>query len=116
VVVYLLHFDAPIGDLGNPRGQAQHYIGCCEDLAQRLQAHRKGQGAAITREVARRGIEMRLVRVWDGDRGLERALKGRKNAPRLCPLCNELAYNRARGGDVPLSEVLAPEAAIEAIP
>ena len=40
--VYLLHFDEPIGDTGNPRGQAQHYIGCCEDLPARLETHRKG--------------------------------------------------------------------------
>jgi len=40
MTVYLLHFEEPIGDLDNPRGQARHYLGYTDDLEQRLQAHR----------------------------------------------------------------------------
>jgi len=112
--VYLLHFEEPIGDTDNPRGQAQHYIGCCDDLEHRLREHRAGQGACITREVARRGIPMRLVRVWEGDYALERRLKAQHNAPRICPLCNELAHNHAREEGVPLDEVLDRDRAREA--
>ena len=104
--VYLLHFERPIGDPANARGQAQHYIGCCDDVAARLETHRKGQGARITREVARRGIEMHLVRVWEGDRTFERRLKNRHNGPLLCPLCNETAHNRAPQGGVPIEQAL----------
>ena len=45
--------------------------------------------------VTQAGIEWKLVRVWAGDRGLERRLKRRKNTPRrLCPVCMGLvAYD-----------------------
>ena len=87
--VYLIHFDQPIGDLNNPHGQAQHYIGYTDDLEARLKRHRQGNGAAIMAAVKAAGIDWQLVRVWDGDRGLERKLKAQKNSPRLCPICRE---------------------------
>lgn len=89
MTVYLLHFEEPIGDLNNPRGQARHYLGYTDDLEQRLQAHRAGNGSAIMAEVARLGIEWQLARTWNGARDLERRLKNQHNGPRLCPLCQE---------------------------
>ena len=85
--VYLIHFDRPIGDLSNPRGQAQHYLGFTEDLDARLQAHRTGNGSAIMAAVTRAGVGWELARTWEGDRGLERRLKNRHNSPKLCPIC-----------------------------
>ena len=85
--VYLIHFDRPLGNLDNPRGQAQHYLGYTEDLPARLEAHRSGNGARLMEVVAERGIGWQVVRTWAGDRGLERKLKDRHNAPRLCPVC-----------------------------
>jgi len=85
--VYLIHFERPIGDLDNPRGQAQHYLGFTEDLEARLEAHRTGNGSAIMAAVARAGVGWRLARTWAGDRNLERRLKNQHNGPRLCPLC-----------------------------
>ena len=85
----MLHFDKPIGDLDNPRGQAQHYLGYTDDLAARLEAHRTGNGSAIMAAVARQGVGWRLVRTWEGDRNLERRLKNRHNGPKLCPVCQE---------------------------
>jgi len=73
--VYLIHFERPIGDLDNPRGQAQHYLGFTEDLEARLEAHRTGNGSAIMAAVARAGVGWHLVRTWAGDRNLERRLK-----------------------------------------
>ena len=87
--VYLLHFARPIGDLSNPRGQAQHYLGFTHDLEGRLAAHRTGNGSAIMAAVTRLGVGWELARTWDGDRGLERALKNQHNGPRLCPICNK---------------------------
>jgi predicted GIY-YIG superfamily endonuclease len=87
--VYLLHFDRPIGDLDNPHGQAQHYLGFTHDLAQRLDAHRSGNGSAIMAAVSRAGVGWTLARTWDGDRTLERQLKDRHNSPKLCPICRE---------------------------
>ncbi len=86
-IVYLIHFDAPLGDLDNPRGQAQHYLGYSDDLEARLERHREGNGAAIMAVVARAGIGWTVARTWDGDRGLERRLKNRHNSPRLRPIC-----------------------------
>ena len=86
-VVYLLHFDAPLGNLANPRGQAQHYLGTTCDLHRRLQEHRSGNGSHIMAAVARRGIPWRLVRTWLGGRELELRLKGRKQASAFCPIC-----------------------------
>ncbi len=89
MAVYLLHFDRPIGNPGNPRGQARHYIGYALDLEARLEAHRQGNGSALMAAVAQAGISWQVARTWpDGDRALERQLKRLKAAPRLlCPLC-----------------------------
>lgn len=85
--VYLIHFERPIGDLDNPRGQARHYLGFTEDLEARLEAHRTGNGSAIMAAVARAGVGWELVRTWEGDRKVERRLKNQHNSPRLCPVC-----------------------------
>ena len=89
MTVYLLHFDAPLGDPSKAHGMAQHYIGYTDDLETRLEAHRRGNGAAIMAAVSRAGIGWQLVRTWEGGRDLERQLKRRKKARCLCPLCNE---------------------------
>ena len=98
MTVYLLHFDEPIGDLGNPHGQAQHYIGWADDVGARLAEHAKGNGAAIMRAVEENGIGWRCVRTWQGgDRRLERRIKNRHEGPRLCPVCGGPgALRRAR--------------------
>lgn len=89
-IVYLLHFARPIGNLGNPRAQAQHYIGWADDLPARLAEHRRGQGARITAYLAAHQINFEVVRTWEGDYRLEKQLKRRKDAPkRLCPICRE---------------------------
>ena len=63
MTVYLLHFDKPLGDLDNPRGQARHYIGTAHDVETRLRQHRKGYGARITQVLWERGIDFKLARV-----------------------------------------------------
>jgi len=88
--VYLIHFDTPLGNTDNPRGQAQHYIGYTDNLAERIEAHRHGNGAAIMAAVCRAGIGWRVVRTWVGGRDLERRLKRRKKARCLCPICKEM--------------------------
>ena len=85
--VYLIHFDRPIGDLNNPRGQAQHYLGYSEDLESRLQAHRDGNGSAIMRAVNDQSVGWELARTWSGGRELERTLKAQHNSRRFCPIC-----------------------------
>lgn len=81
-VVYLLHFDEKLAD------HAQHYIGFTSNLSERLKRHARGQGAAIVRAAHDEGIKITLVATWTGNRSYERMLKNRKNARRLCPICN----------------------------
>lgn len=80
--VYLLHFDPKLH-------HASHYIGFAKSsIEERVLQHQQGQGAALTKAAVAAGIELKLVRFWEGDRALERRLKNQKNAPRLCPICN----------------------------
>lgn len=81
MTVYLIHFDTPYK-------HARHYLGYAEDLAERIERHRKGNGSRLMQVIGAAGIAWQLVRVWPGDRKLERQLKNQKNAPRLCPVCN----------------------------
>lgn len=87
--VYLIHFDHPLGNRANVRGQAQHHIGYTNNLEVRLAHYRTGGGAAIMRTLANRGIGWCVVRTWCGTRSYERQFKNRKNAPRLCPICQQ---------------------------
>lgn len=86
-VCYLLHFDAPLGNLDNPRGQAQHYLGHADRLDRRALQHLTGRGAKITQALHQRGIGFCIARTWPGSRSFERKLKNRKNARKLCPIC-----------------------------
>ena len=80
--VYLLHFDKPYK-------HARHYIGSTEDLEARLALHRNGNGARLMTVIAKAGIGFQLARTWAGGRKLERKLKNRKNASKLCPICQQ---------------------------
>lgn len=91
-VVYLLHFDRPIGDPANPRGFATHYTGWTLDLHRRLADHAAGigpsqGGARLMQAVRQAGIGFQLARVWEGTRGRERSLKRSGGAARRCPIC-----------------------------
>lgn len=81
-VVYLIHFDQAIG------GRAWHYMGWTSDLRSRIERHDSGNGSALMAEVGRLSINWLVVRLWSGDRNLERRLKNRKKHATLCPLCN----------------------------
>ncbi len=49
--------------------------------------HTEGRGARLVEVIIDAGIGFTLARTWQGDRGLERALKRRRMAPRYCPIC-----------------------------
>lgn len=92
-MIYLLHYEDVIGDPQNPRGQAQHYMGYADDgrLEERIEEHRRGQGAAITRAFAERGIAFVVAACWPGDRSKERRLKRWHKHRQLCPICRQQA-------------------------
>lgn len=79
--IYLLHLDPPYK-------HARHYLGWVDhDLEARLAKHRRGQGARLLEVITAAGGRAVLVRTWAGDRTLERTMKNRRYAPRLCPVC-----------------------------
>lgn len=82
--VYLLHFSSRYKHAG-------HYLGWASDLDARLVEHRAGRGARLVEVVIGAGIAVEVARTWAGDRNLERRLKNRKGAPKLCPLCRAVA-------------------------
>lgn len=80
-MIYILRFSHPLGDIGNPRGHAQY---CAKGrLLERLQEHRKGVGAAITRAAVQRGYDIELVIAFPGGREDERKYKNWKNHRRV---------------------------------
>jgi predicted GIY-YIG superfamily endonuclease len=85
----LIHFNRPYH-------HAKHYLGYSEHLGKRITDHLAGIGARLLEVIIDAGIEWKLVRTWPGDRELERRLKNRKEAPKLCPICNPKALNRAK--------------------
>lgn len=80
---YLLHF-------ATPYKHAKHYLGYAELISARIEHHRAGSGARLMEVIREAGIEFAVVRIWkNGTRKDERALKNRKNAPKLCPVCRQ---------------------------
>ncbi len=77
---YLLHLEPPYR-------HARHYLGCTDDLPERLAQHARGQGARLLEVARAAGCQWRLARVWAGARADERRLKNRGGAARLCPIC-----------------------------
>jgi predicted GIY-YIG superfamily endonuclease len=75
---------------------ARHYLGYSENLDKRITDHLCGMGARLMEVVTQAGIEWKVSRTWPGTRSLERRLKNRHDAPRLCPICNPKALNRAK--------------------
>jgi predicted GIY-YIG superfamily endonuclease len=78
--VYLLHFDRPYK-------HARHYTGWTDNLASRLAAHEKGNGANLLAVAHAAGIKWQLARTWQGTRATERKIKRQGGASRSCPLC-----------------------------
>jgi hypothetical protein len=117
-LVYLLHFDRPIGDTSNPRGFAAHYTGWTLDLPARLAEHAAGRGARLMAVVGEAGIGWQLARIWPGTRARERSLKGSGGAARRCPVCQltRLGLAPARPADLFAFEVGARAAACTAPP
>ena len=90
MTVYLLHFETPYK-------HARHYLGSTYDLDVRLARHQAGTGARLMEVITQAGISWYLARTWEGGRNLERALKQRKNSPKLCPVCMQERVRRRLG-------------------
>lgn len=91
--VYLIHLDRPIK-------HSRHYIGytALESAELRLKRHKQGDGAEFLAYANELGIEYDIARRWEfpdwkSARAFERKLKHYKNAPRYCPICNQIPLN-----------------------
>src|SRR5438128_742130 len=84
--VYLLHFD-------HPYQHARHYTGWTDDLLDRLDRHARGCGARLMNVISGAGIGFVLVRVCEGTRATERAIKNCGGAVRYCPACTPRPRN-----------------------
>lgn len=103
MTVYLIHLDAPIGQpqsdearaarglpprVGTGHVQSQHYLGYTDNLEERLQHHREGNGSRFMAVAKEQGISWQVVRTWEGDRSRERRMKKHHHLKRFCPICN----------------------------
>ncbi len=86
-VIYLLHFDRPIGNTRSKTGYAQHYTGWASDLVTRLAQHMSRSDAKIVQAFRQAGIGWELARTWSGTRARERQIKAQGGAARHCPVC-----------------------------
>jgi hypothetical protein len=109
--VYLLHLDPPFK-------HARHYVGWTSNLTGRLEDHRAGRGAKLLRAVREAGGTFRLARIWPGTRSLERAIKDRKDSPRLCPECTPHPRPLVTGRSAPVRarREAVPEAEVQGVP
>ncbi len=88
--VYVLHFDAPIGNQDNPLAMAQHYTGWAENWTSRVTGHASGHSDAkiMAYTVGIAKIGFRVAQVFSGvDRNFERSLKRKGSARRYCAIC-----------------------------
>lgn len=78
-MLYILEFSEPLGQ--GRYGQAKTYLGYCADnrLKERIEEHLQGHGAAITRAVVERGIEIKLIATHKGTRKDEKRYKAFHN-------------------------------------
>jgi predicted GIY-YIG superfamily endonuclease len=85
-VIYMLHFDRPYR-------HARHYTGWTDDLLDRLDHHAKGTGARLVAVIWHAGIGFTLVRICEGTRRTERAIKNAGGVVRYCPCCTPRPWN-----------------------
>jgi hypothetical protein len=85
-VIYMLHFHRPYK-------HARHYVGWTEDLLDRLDRHANGHGARLVAVIWHAGIGFTLIRICEGTRRRERAIKNAGGAVRYCPACTPHPWN-----------------------
>ncbi len=85
-IVYMLHFHQPYR-------HARHYVGWTTDLLDRLDAHATGHGARLVTVIWQAGIGFTLIRICEGTRRTERAIKNSGGAVRYCPACTPRPWN-----------------------
>lgn len=106
-VVYLLHFDRPIG-------KARHYIGITrvDRFEKRLREHANGRGSRLTSAAIKRGVRLYLAHLWSScDPNLERRIKRRAPAKHYCSYCRLNLTPRANSAINPTTQPAEREGA-----
>ena len=86
-VVYMLHFTEPYK-------HARHYASTGPaTLLNRLDRHARGSGARLVEVITQAGIGFTLVRICEGTRRTERAIKNAGGSVRYCPACTSHPRN-----------------------
>ena len=70
--------------------QVQHWT---DDLFDRLDTHARGHGARLVAVIWHAGIGFTLIRICEGTRRTERAIKNAGGAVRYCPACTPRPWN-----------------------
>lgn len=99
--IYLLCF-APGIPRGPKPGNACHYLGSCSGPPeQRLAQHLKGKtagGSPLVKAAHDRGLEIKIVKTWKGNRQKERKMKNRHRLSDHCPNCKQ-RRNQTKGAE-----------------
>jgi len=104
---YLFHFHQPLGNLANPRAQASHYVGFCEDLEARIAKQLSGKGAKLVAAALARGITFDLYH-WPACLEVEKLIKRRKETAVFCPTCARLKGRTPRPLPIPSQQLELP--------
>ena len=96
--LYLIHFETPLS-------HAQHYVGACGSLIDRLKQHHSGHGARLIDVIQEKEIEWKLARCWRTPDAfkLESILKRKiKGAAKYCPCCRPFPATLRKIDDFPI--------------
>ncbi len=104
--VYLFHFNAPLGNLSNPRAQARHYLGFSDDLDSRIAKQLAGRGAKLVAAALKQGLIFELYH-WPACLAVEKLVKKTKKTSLYCPACCAAAKRRVRALPTPPATQLA---------
>jgi hypothetical protein len=97
---YIFHFNAPLGNLSNPRAQASHYCGFAEDLDSRIAKQLAGKGAKLVAAALKQGLVFELYH-WPATLAVEKLVKRRKETAVFCPACAAAAGRKPRPLPIP---------------
>lgn len=104
--IYIFHFNAPLGNLANPRAQANHYVGFCDDLDSRIAKQLAGKGAKLVAAALKQGLIFELYH-WPAALAVEKLVKKTKKTALYCPSCCAAAHRKLRPLPTPPPHQLA---------
>lgn len=105
--LYIFHFNAPLGNLANPRAQANHYVGFCDNLDTRIAKQLAGKGAKLVAAAMKQGLIFELYH-WPAALATEKLVKKTKKTSLYCPACCARAGRRLRPLPIPPRVVQLP--------